>query len=98
VLYNFHQADGWLANAGVLIDPNGDLIGTTQEGGQFGGGLVFRIHRGAETILYQFGHQEDWGDGLDPVAPAILDSAGGVYGTASGGGKNGYGTVWKLTP
>lgn len=98
VLYNFHQSDGWLANGGVAMDANGDLVGTTTMGGKFGGGVVFRIRKGAETILYQFGYEQDWGDGSHPDAPPILDSAGNVYGIASSGGKVGYGTVWKATP
>jgi uncharacterized repeat protein (TIGR03803 family) len=36
------------------------------------------------------------GDGSNPVAGLIIDSAGNLYGTASAGGAYGHGTVFKL--
>jgi uncharacterized repeat protein (TIGR03803 family) len=37
-------------------------------------------------------------DGGGPAAGLISDRAGALYGTASGGGSGGHGTVFKLTP
>jgi uncharacterized repeat protein (TIGR03803 family) len=42
VLYNFTSgADGGIPYGGVILSPAGYLIGTTQEGGSNGGGVVF---------------------------------------------------------
>jgi uncharacterized repeat protein (TIGR03803 family) len=47
----------------------------------------------AVTVLYTFSGQAD---GNFPAAPLIQDADGNFYGTTSGGGANGYGTVFKL--
>lgn len=45
------------------------------------------------TVLHNFTHGAD---GAYPDAGVTLDKAGNLYGTASGGGTAGYGTVFKL--
>ena len=47
-----------------------------------------------ETVIYYL--YTDGGAG--PEAPVVLDRSGNLYGTASFGGVNGYGTVFELTP
>jgi uncharacterized repeat protein (TIGR03803 family) len=37
-------------------------------------------------------------DGNDPLAPLVQGTNGDLYGTTEGGGTNGYGTVFKVTP
>lgn len=37
-------------------------------------------------------------DGAHPNAGLIMDGKGNLYGTSTGGGADGYGTVFKLTP
>jgi uncharacterized repeat protein (TIGR03803 family) len=47
-------------------------------------------------VLHSFGNGTD---GKGPfVGALILDSAGNLYGTTSGGGKFGGGTVFEITP
>jgi uncharacterized repeat protein (TIGR03803 family) len=46
-----------------------------------------------ETVLHAF----DGADGAGPTG-LIEDASGALYGTAGGGGLNGQGTVFKLTP
>jgi uncharacterized repeat protein (TIGR03803 family) len=48
-----------------------------------------------ETVLYSF---TGGSDGSEPVAGLIADNQGALYGTTSGGGSSGRGTVFKLTP
>ncbi len=48
-----------------------------------------------ETVLHSFGSGTD---GLEPGAAMIFDTAGNLYGTTSGGGIHGHGTVFELTP
>jgi len=46
-------------------------------------------------VLHAFGSGSD---GLGLWASLVLDSEGNLYGTTSGGGADGYGTVFELTP
>jgi uncharacterized repeat protein (TIGR03803 family) len=46
-------------------------------------------------VIYTFTGGQDGGG---PNAGLTMDRAGNLYGTASGGGAHGYGTVFKLAP
>jgi len=109
VLYSFCSqggcADGREPIAGVVVDQQGNLYGTTQHGGAQGGGTVFQLNlEGQETVLYSFCVQPNCADGAFPQAGVALDPKGNLYGTtASGGaldgcGGLGCGSVFKLTP
>jgi uncharacterized repeat protein (TIGR03803 family) len=52
---------------------------------------------GKEKVLYRFCSANNCIDGEGPLAPVIVDKAGNLYGTTSGGGVSGYGTVFELT-
>lgn len=97
VLYNFTGgADGSLPMAGVIGDSEGNLYGTTFEGGASGAGVVYKLAaNGDEIVLYSFA---PGADGTSPASGLVMDSAGNLYGTASGGGASGAGTVYKLDP
>jgi uncharacterized repeat protein (TIGR03803 family) len=46
-------------------------------------------------VLWSFNQDE----GAYPDNRPIFDAQGNLYGTTEyGGGENGYGTVWQLTP
>jgi uncharacterized repeat protein (TIGR03803 family) len=110
-LYEFAGGnDGSLPAARVVFGPEGDLYGTTSEGGGsgcngLGCGTVFKLSppptacRSAlcpwtETVLYRF---TGGADGAVPeYGDLIFDSAGAIYGTTSAGAYD-YGTVYKLT-
>jgi uncharacterized repeat protein (TIGR03803 family) len=47
-------------------------------------------------VLYNF--KTNGTDGAYPSAGLIFDALGNLYGTTSGGGTYGLGTVFKLTP
>jgi uncharacterized repeat protein (TIGR03803 family) len=109
VLHNFcsaaNCADGNTPYAGV-IHHAGNLYGTTLGGGEFciengGCGVVFKVDStGKETVLYSFcpNGYGNCTDGAFPQAGLIHDAADNLYGTTSGGGANGVGTVFKLSP
>ena len=79
--------------AGVILDPAGNLYGTTDLGGSRAG-VVFKLDAtGQETVLYDF---PDITDGSFPLGPLTLDAAGNLYGTTSAGGKRNGGVVFKL--
>jgi uncharacterized repeat protein (TIGR03803 family) len=109
-LYDFCVAryncnDGIYPYASVIRDASGNLYGTTYEGtnsgsdcAAYGCGTVFQLMPAngtwTEKILYSF-HGEDGGL---PYAGLISDSAGNLYGTTTGGGTYGNGTVFEITP
>lgn len=101
VLYAFDDeggSDGADPYAGLVMDGDGNLYGTTTVGGAHGQGSVFKIAAGAgETVLYSF-NDSDANDGADPYAPLIMDRKGNLYGTTSEGGAHGQGTVFKIAP
>jgi len=94
ILYSFGaQPDGELPYAGLVQDANGNLYGTTIEGGATGNGTVFKLDaNGNETVLHSF----TGADGSEPIAPLIIDFSGNLYGTTAGGGTGDSGTVFKV--
>ena len=99
-IYSFAGPDGGEPGAGVILDGNGNLFGTTYQGGLYGFGTVFEltynINSGwAETVLYNF---QNLNDGQAPFAGLVSDSAGNLYGATSDGGSGGGGTVFELSP
>ena len=105
VLHNFSGADGAYPSAGLILDVHGNLYGTTLDGGGtncpvptsniVGCGTIFKLDpAGNETVLYAFTGRG--GDGSFPDGELIVDAAGNLYGTTSGGGTNGNGTVFEL--
>ncbi|HLY06343.1 MAG TPA: choice-of-anchor tandem repeat GloVer-containing protein [Rhizomicrobium sp.] len=95
VLHSFPGgSDGASPYAGLVRDGKGNLYGTTQQGGSADAGVVFKVtSTGAETVLYSFGGGTD---GDQPVAPLLIGADKKLYGTASEGGTNGFGTVFSL--
>jgi uncharacterized repeat protein (TIGR03803 family) len=105
VLHRFRgfSRDGSNPTAGLIFDQAGNLYGTTNEGGGKEAGTVFMLTpdtdgRWKESILHRFCSRTKCHDGLGPYAGLIFDQAGNLYGTTSGGGVAGAGTVFKLTP
>ena len=102
VLHSFtgRPDDGAFPLAGLLMDAAGDLYGTTQDGGAYGQGTVFKLDTsGDEVVLHSFSRPYTDGPGADgayPQAGLVMDAAGNLYGTASGAGAFGWGTVFKL--
>ena len=98
--------DGADPKDALIMDAKGNLYGTTYGGGvstglsgncPFGCGVVFKVDaQGNETVLYAFTGAN--GDGSKPQGPVIMDSAGNLYGTTTGGGAFSSGTVFKLDP
>jgi uncharacterized repeat protein (TIGR03803 family) len=109
LLYRFaDKLDGAYPTGGLVRDPQGNLYGTTQMGGDptcdggFGCGVVFKIDpSGTETTLYAF---TGGTDGEFPNPDLIRDAPGNLYGTTLDGGdqtcarKTGCGVVFKITP
>jgi uncharacterized repeat protein (TIGR03803 family) len=97
LVYSFTGTSGWSPEASLIIGADGNLYGTTEEGGteSCGCGVVFKVTPdGQETVLHSFNGD----DGAYPIAELIADAAGNLYGTAYQGGTNFAGSVFKVTP
>jgi uncharacterized repeat protein (TIGR03803 family) len=111
VLHRFsgYPKDGNTLQGAVIADKNGNLYGTTGQGGANNQGVVFKLTKPApgktvwvETILYSFGAKKN--DASQSRAPLVFDTHGNLYGTTIYGGASGRcgdtgcGTVFKLAP
>jgi len=106
VLYGFcsqaNCADGFHPNDALIMDAEGNLYGTTLQGGAYdlcigGCGTAFKLSpSGIETVLHSFGDNAT--DGQSPISELIMDTDGNLYGTTYAGGAYGVGTVFELSP
>ena len=109
-LHNFNESDG-LGPTGLVQGTDGDLYGTTKEGGQYtlnpscesefgndplqGCGAVFKITTGGVFTLL---HSFNVGvDGALPYVPVAQANDGTFYGTTWVGKGWGNGTVFSIT-
>ncbi len=95
VLHSFAGSpqDGSFSESGLVRDAQGNLYGTTPEGGAYGNGTVFKVDTTDKySVLYSF---SGGADGGNPTAVLVLDQQGNLYGTTRGGGAYGNGTVFK---
>lgn len=104
-LLSFDNSDGANPEAGLLLGADGNLYGTTFNGGANRAGTVFKITPKGLTTLYSFCSQGGCADGQAPAASLVQAADGSFYGTTSAGGANcagsplyGCGTVFKITP
>ena len=79
---------------GLAWDVQGNLYGTTQDGGQFNDGTVFQLTPSAGSWSYTPLLSFRCCGG--PTSTPILDSAGNVYVSAVAAGGSGEGTIVKL--
>jgi uncharacterized repeat protein (TIGR03803 family) len=99
VLWNFKGgSDGSEPWSNYFIsDAKGNLYAATAAGGTYSAGTVFMLSpAGKETVLYEFKGSN--GDGAYPHGRLAFDADGEIYGTTQGGGTNGTGTVYRLSP
>jgi len=87
--------DGANPNAGLVQDADGNLFGTTANGGTNSMGAVFEL--AAEGTFIPL-HSFTGDDGASPYAGLMQDAGGNLYGTAQFGGASGDGTVFQITP
>jgi uncharacterized repeat protein (TIGR03803 family) len=99
VLYDFCAlascADGAGPTAGVLVDTQGNIFGTTYYGGQGNQGTLFELSaaRGrrpqTQSVLHSFCTEANCADGAFPASDLIVDASGNLLGTTFGGGSKG---------
>jgi uncharacterized repeat protein (TIGR03803 family) len=105
VLYSFGagSSDAIQPDSTLILGSDGNFYGTTNAGGAYREGTVFRFTPATaeETVLHSF--SGDGGilgstDGGSPLRGLIEGSDGNFYGTTGSGGAQGAGTVFKITP
>jgi uncharacterized repeat protein (TIGR03803 family) len=105
-IHNFTAGnDGAQPVSGMILDPQGNLYGTTTMGGPYGWGTVFRLSPPVaggwtETELFDFTFGTDGGY---PIGGLVMDTEGNLYGTTFYGGSTSCmevscGVVFKLAP
>jgi len=100
-LHSFSGLDtnGSLPTAPLVQATNGNLYGTTSNGGSYGHGTVFEITTGGNfSTVYRFCPETGCIDGSQPAAGLIQASNGNFYGTTQLDGAYDEGAVFELTP
>jgi uncharacterized repeat protein (TIGR03803 family) len=110
LLYAFKGGtDGAGPLGGLVFGSDGELYGTTCDGGADDSGTVFELTPStngswSERILYSF-QGRNGSDGICPWSGMITDESGNLFGTTSEGGSysegcsnGGCGTVFELSP
>ena len=96
-LYSFTggSGDGGSSMAALVQGSDGNFYGTTSSGGTSGAGTIFEVTpAGRLTTVHSFSGNTDGGRS---VAALIQGNDGNFYGTTSGGGPAGQGTVFQCT-
>lgn len=99
ILHSFNYTGGGEPRTGLIFDLKGNLYGTTQYGGPYQHGTVFRLSptlRGGWSFGVLHSFNPTTGDGFEPYSGVTIDAAGNLYGTTLYGGY-GWGTVYRLS-
>ena len=105
VLNIFHGGkDGFVPVGSVVVDPQGNVYGTTEFGGgrfgchdgAYGCGTVFELQKSGTTYQEQIIFRFNGANGYAPVADLYLDSNNTLYSTTVSGGAFGNGTAFSL--
>jgi len=88
--------DGANPVAGLTLASNGNFYGTTEAGGTFGYGTIFKMTpSGTVTVLQSFANNDP--NGMMPKGALVEASNGNLYGTCYGGGANSRGTAFRIS-
>ena len=98
-VFSFNGGNGSQPNGPLALGFDGNLYGTTKNGGSQGLGSVFKFTPPRTlTRLYSFCSQANCADGGVPDAGLVLGKDGNLYGTTPYGGTHKVGTIFKITP
>jgi uncharacterized repeat protein (TIGR03803 family) len=98
-LANFNGENGDGPFGSVTQATDGNFYGTTNIGGAYREGEVFRMSPTGEiTSIYSFCSLPNCTEGANPESAPVLGSDGNLYGAALQGGNKGQsGTIYKMT-
>lgn len=101
-LFKFNGANGDSPTSALIQGLDGNFYGATPYGGsgytgavQTGYGTVFRLGTNGNFATLHF--FAGGNDGANPISSLVQASDGTLYGTASSGGINNKGTIYKMT-
>jgi len=95
VLYSFTGGDdGGLPTAGLALDSQDTIYGTTTGGGKLLWGTVFKLTGHTETVLHNFAGFPS--DGAEPSGVIGPDRSGDLFGTTQNGGAQNAGIFFKI--
>jgi uncharacterized repeat protein (TIGR03803 family) len=95
LLHDFTRGkDGANPIGTLILGFDGNLYGTTSEGGFADCGTVFRVTKSGHLAAL---HNFLGFDGCHPFGTLFMADDGALYGTTSGGGDANYGTVFRLS-
>jgi hypothetical protein len=102
VLYTFCSlrkcADGNAPNGQLVLDPSGNILGTTaQGGGSVPEGVVYALGPDYQ-VLHAFCAEPQCTDGATPAAGVTRDASGNLFGTTTAGGGHNGGEIYELMP
>lgn len=104
-----HNRTGWAPVGELVQTADGVFYGVTAQGGANGSGVVFAYDRNDASTpihdLYSFSALQGGSaaqaptnaDGGTPLAGLVLGADGYLYGTTSGGGASGVGTIFRVS-
>jgi uncharacterized repeat protein (TIGR03803 family) len=97
-LLEFNRLNGETPLAGLTVDPEGMLWGTTTRGGESRVGVIFSLNpKGGFKKMADF----EVSNGAYPVGSLVRlqdQNSDAFYGVTQTGGENGQGTLFKLPP
>ncbi|QOV88919.1 choice-of-anchor tandem repeat GloVer-containing protein [Humisphaera borealis] len=96
-LVHFDGTNGETPQSGLYVDTEGNLFGTTRDGGQFNAGTIFKITKGTDAFstLVTF---DDVDVGGFPRGDLVPGPDGRLYGTTRTGGVGNLGTIFTFNP
>jgi uncharacterized repeat protein (TIGR03803 family) len=93
------SSKGALPRAQMVQGADGSLYGTTERGGVFDHGTVFKVTLTGElTTLVDFTDADEPHKGRTPTGALVQALDGNFYGTARTGGAGNLGTIFRMTP
>jgi uncharacterized repeat protein (TIGR03803 family) len=107
VVHQFRgETDGIGPWAGVVFDTEGNLYGTTDDGGTgscsdgtgTGCGTVFKLSQNPNGGLTKQTHRFLGTQASNPYGEVLFDSVGNLFGTTSNQAGKGHGVVFEITP
>ena len=94
-IYSFDGTHGAYPSGTLAQGTDGNFYGTTSQGGTNNYGVAFKVTpSGVITILRNFDYSNDGGN---PYGGLVAASDGNFYGANFAGGKNGVGTLFRIT-
>ena len=99
----FNGTNGLAPGGGVIADAQGNLFGTTSQGGPafsaasgtVGAGTVYEITADTHTLI-TLANFDGAGGGFKPVGDLVRDKNGDLFGVTQFGGANGKGTIFEV--